>query len=86
MKEASNIKSLLIHVQSMVDRRMIEPDYEIEIDSYVCFVQRNLDGSGMFYASKMEDLPNELQKLFLGMYLNEAHGDYKITGVYKIVV
>jgi hypothetical protein len=38
----------------------------------------------MLYAGRVNQFPIEIQEAFLGAYMNDTIGDYKITGVYKV--
>lgn len=79
-----NIRDLLNDVKRMVALKLLIPDYEINLDSYVCYVVRKENGKCMYHAGKMSTYPKELQDVFVGLFLNETFGNYKITGVYKL--
>jgi len=79
-----HIKELLEDVKKMVELKLIIPDYEIEPDSYVCFIDMRDSGKYMYHTGKLRNYPQDIQDAFVGLYLNEYHGYYKITGIYKI--
>lgn len=84
MRVERTIKELLDDVKKMVAYGVLIPDYEVVSDSYICFIVRNENGRHMYHCGKLTIYPPELQQSFLGLYVNETFGHYKITGVYKM--
>lgn len=80
-----NIKELLADVKKMVAYGVLVPDYEIVPDSYITFIVKREDGKMMYHCGKLQIYPPELQQNFMGLFTNETFGQYKITGVYKII-
>ena len=79
------LKGILDNVKRMVEARILTQDYEVYIDSYICFTYRSPGNTnGMLYAGRVNQFPIEIQEAFLGAYMNDTIGDYKITGVYKV--
>ena len=79
-----NVRELLADVKAMVSAQILTTEYEVENDSYICFVVRNPNGRTMLHAGKIGIYPQDLQDSFLGLYLNEEIGNYKIVGIYKM--
>jgi hypothetical protein len=81
----SDYKTIRKNIQKMLDARILQQDYEVTVDSYVCFFHVDAKQNAiMFHAGKMSDFSYSLQRDFVGLYLNDKIGDYKITGIYKI--
>lgn len=79
------LKGIIENVKKMVDSGILTLDYEVQADSYICFIFKNPAGGNMYYTGKMSTFPVEIQESFLGLYLNDTEGPYKITGIYKIM-
>lgn len=79
-----NVREVMSEVRNMVAAQVLIPEYEVVADSYVCFVVRNPNGKTMLHAGRMGIYPDELQKSFLGLFLNEHMDNYKVIGIYRM--
>lgn len=65
----------------------LEQDYEVGMDSLVQVVQL-LPGSKVawkFYQYEVAKAEPSFRDPVMGMYLNEAIGNYKVVGIYKVL-
>jgi hypothetical protein len=79
-----NVRDVINDVNKMAAAGVLIPQYEVEADSYICFVVRNPNGRSMLHAGRMGIYPEELQKSFLGLFLNEHMDNYKVIGIYQM--
>lgn len=75
-------KAMIKRVKELVEMNILIPDYEVTKDSYLCVVHR-LPTYTVLYQGKLDTFLPDEQKAFLGLYLNDSIGDYKITGIYR---
>lgn len=64
---------------------MLRPIYEVEHNSYVCYIMKQNNGGWTYHVGMFKLASTELQKQLLGAYLNETVGPYKVTGIYDVV-
>ena len=83
MKERT-VKELIADVKEMVSANVLVPEFEVDLESYICFVVRHPNGRTMYHAGKLSIYAPELQESFLGAFINENVGNYKIVGIYKM--
>lgn len=79
-----NVRDVINDVRRMEAAGVLIAEYEVEADSYICFVVRNPNGRTMLHAGRMGIYPHTLQNSFLGLFLNEEMDNYKIIGIYRM--